>query len=302
VDWDAVLRANLHTCSPGNHAKFNEQIAQTLFKLQLTLLRWKLTSAMALLRENTERRAGRAAFLRQSVVGVALAAAVIGAWISIHIGAIYNVAPFDYSAFSIAATILLQSWLTVGLFIVAHDCMHGSLAPGRRTLNRAVGQFCLGIYGAFSYDALRTEHFKHHRHSGTAEDPDFDENNPAHFLPWLVTFMRGYSTWRQPAFFAAGAIIHVAAFGAEPWRVALFWMVPALVSAVQLFYFGTYLPHRVEAVAFADSHNSRSAPWPWIATLLTCFHFGRHHEHHSAPNVPWWQLPRVTLSNDALDS
>ncbi|MFA9473554.1 MAG: fatty acid desaturase [Filomicrobium sp.] len=26
-------------------------------------------------------------------------------------------------------------------------------------------------------------------------------------------------------------------------------------------------------------------------SLLTCFHFGYHHEHHLQPDVPWWRLP-----------
>jgi beta-carotene ketolase (CrtW type) len=26
-------------------------------------------------------------------------------------------------------------------------------------------------------------------------------------------------------------------------------------------------------------------------SLLTCFHFGYHHEHHDTPWVPWWKLP-----------
>jgi beta-carotene/zeaxanthin 4-ketolase len=253
-------------------------------------------------RDGADRLSGRSAFVRQSLIGLSLAAAVIASWIGVHVTAIYGIAPFNGSGVpTLVAAVLLQSWLSVGLFIIAHDAMHGSLAPGRRTLNRVFGQFCLGLYGAFSYDALRHEHFKHHSHVGTADDPDFDANHPTRFAPWFVTFMRRYSTWRQPAYFAAGSIAHVIVFQAEPWRAAVFWMLPALVSAVQLFYFGTYLPHRIESAPFADQHNSRSAPWPWIATLLTCFHFGRHHEHHIAPHVPWWRLPDVKLPGPNAD-
>jgi beta-carotene ketolase (CrtW type) len=36
---------------------------------------------------------------------------------------------------------------------------------------------------------------------------------------------------------------------------------------------------------------------PEIVSLLTCFHFaGFHREHHEQPHVPWWRLPRVTVS------
>ncbi|NIP33402.1 MAG: beta-carotene ketolase, partial [Thermoplasmata archaeon] len=34
---------------------------------------------------------------------------------------------------------LLMTFLYVGMFITAHDAMHGSVLPGARGLNRAVG-------------------------------------------------------------------------------------------------------------------------------------------------------------------
>jgi beta-carotene ketolase (CrtW type) len=39
--------------------------------------------------------------------------------------------------------VALQTWLSTGLFITAHDAMHGTLAPGRPHWNRAVGGLCL---------------------------------------------------------------------------------------------------------------------------------------------------------------
>ena len=71
----------------------------------------------------------------------------------------------------------------------------------------------------------------------------------------------------------------------------VFWALPALLSSVQLFYFGTFRPHRHDDSPFADDHNARSNGFGWLASLLSCFHFGYHHEHHLAPQVPWWRLP-----------
>jgi beta-carotene ketolase (CrtW type) len=70
-------------------------------------------------------------------------------------------------------------------------------------------------------------------------------------------------------------------------------MVPALLSSLQLFYFGTYLPHRPGPDAFTDHHRARSNGYSEWLSLLTCFHFGYHHEHHRAPGEPWWRLPTV---------
>jgi beta-carotene ketolase (CrtW type) len=72
---------------------------------------------------------------------------------------------------------------------------------------------------------------------------------------------------------------------------------PALLSTLQLFVFGTWLPHRPHADApFADRHRARSQRWPTWLSLLTCYHFGYHWEHHAHPHVPWWRLP-ATVQN-----
>lgn len=62
-----------------------------------------------------------------------------------------------------------------------------------------------------------------------------------------------------------------------------FWALPAILSAVQLFYFGTYLPYRHEAAPFVDGHRARGSGLAWLLLLLTCFHFGHHHTHHAKP-------------------
>jgi beta-carotene ketolase (CrtW type) len=70
-----------------------------------------------------------------------------------------------------------------------------------------------------------------------------------------------------------------------------FWVVPALLSTVQLFYFGTYLPHRELTEPYKDQHRARSNNYSNIFSLLTCYHFGYHWEHHEYPHIAWWRLP-----------
>jgi beta-carotene/zeaxanthin 4-ketolase len=79
--------------------------------------------------------------------------------------------------------------------------------------------------------------------------------------------------------------------GAPAVNVFVFWAFPALLSSAQLFYFGTYLPHRHDDDGFVDRHRARSSDYGWLTSLLTCFHFGYHHEHHLHPHLPWWALP-----------
>jgi len=76
-------------------------------------------------------------------------------------------------------------------------------------------------------------------------------------------------------------------------NLLLFWVAPALLSTFQLFYFGTYLPHRLPAAGYDNMHRAVSSNYPVWLSLLTCFHFGYHLEHHVQPVVPWWRLPRL---------
>jgi beta-carotene/zeaxanthin 4-ketolase len=225
-----------------------------------------------------------------AAIGLGLAALVIGGWASLHVGAIFLV---DWSRLWWAApfVILVQTWLSVGLFIIAHDCMHGSLLPRAPALNGWIGRVAVFIYAGFSYDRLYESHHEHHRWSGTDRDPDFDANHPRAFLPWYLKFFRTYFGWREFGILTVGVVVYILILGWRWPNILLFWALPAILSSVQLFYFGTYRPHRQDDTPFADRHNARSNEFPWLLSLLTCFHFGYHHEHHDRPWVPWWKLP-----------
>lgn len=239
---------------------------------------------------HSESRAERG---HHGAVGLLLAAAIVVSWLFLHI---YGVFFFDFGTTSFliaAAAITILCWLYVGLFIVAHDCMHGSLVPGQAEANRWIGQLCVGLYAGFSYDSLHRKHMLHHRHSGTADDPDFADRPPSSFAAWYREFMAEYLTPAELVVMAVQGTIYLAILRADMLNVAVFWVLPALLSSVQLFLFGTYLPHRPGHAGFDDRHNARSNDYPAWLSLLTCFHFGYHHEHHLRPGEPWWRLPVV---------
>jgi beta-carotene ketolase (CrtW type) len=223
------------------------------------------------------------------MTGLLLAAAIGLAWLVLHIAGVWWIdLPRDWPW--VPPLVAVQTWLSVGLFIVAHDAMHGSLAPGRPRVNHAVGQLALTLYAGFSFRRLRVAHHAHHRHPGSAEDPDFDAEHPTRALPWYLAFMRRYFGWREALAMAAISLPYAWVLG-ERAPYLVFWWLPSILASLQLFWFGTYLPHRHAADGFADRHNARSNAWPEWVSLLTCFHFGYHHEHHLAPGVPWWRLP-----------
>ena len=239
---------------------------------------------------------------RTTLVGLGLATAIIAVWLAIHLVGVFSWTWTPATALLAVPLVLLQTWLSVGLFIVSHDAIHGSLAPGRPRVNRAYGWVVMTLYAGFHYDRLAESHDRHHDAPGTAGDPDFSASHPDRFAPWFGQFMRHHFGLRPFVFVNVVVWTYVLALGADMANVLAFYGVPSIASAVQLFYFGTYRPHRhLEAGhaddAFADAHNARSDRMPTLLATLTCYNFGGfHHEHHLYPGEPWWRLPRRRLA------
>lgn len=225
----------------------------------------------------------------QTLIGLTLAGLIMTAWLGLHIYGVYWHRWTVWSILIAPVVVAVQTWLSVGLFITAHDAMHGSLAPGRPRLNVAVGSLALALYAGFRFQPLNTAHHAHHAAPGTEDDPDFHAGAPRAFLPWFYGFFRTYFGWREMAVLTVLVCIAVLILGARIPNLLVFWATPALLSALQLFIFGTWLPHRQTDAPFADHHNARSSAFGPTLSLLTCFHFGRHHEHHLTPWKPWWR-------------
>jgi beta-carotene ketolase (CrtW type) len=231
----------------------------------------------------------------QRAIGFALMIGIAGTWLAIHFWGMFG---FELTwtnwPFALALAVV-QCWLSVGVFIVCHDAMHGSLLPGSPRTNAAIGAVLLALYAGFDWKRLRDAHFDHHRLAGLAGDPDFDEHNPADFWRWYATFFRRYFGWRSILFVHTVVGIYWLVLEIPMVQIVLIYGLPALASSLQLFYFGTFRTHRhIEGEAangFADHHNARSESFGTLASLATCFHFGYHLEHHRRPDVPWWALP-----------
>lgn len=228
---------------------------------------------------------------RQAATGLALAALVFAGWLSLHI---YGLFVFELSWRTLPVALAMaavQCWLSVGLFIVSHDAMHGSLVPGGKRINGVIGGTLLFLYAGFIWPRMRSAHFDHHRHAGRAGDPDFDEHHPTLFWRWYATFIQRYFGWNSILFVSTVVTVYWLVFQVPMAQIVLLYGLPAIASSLQLFYFGTWRPHNHRHGTFADTHNARSEEFGTLVSLATCFHFGYHHEHHLAPNVPWWRLP-----------
>ncbi|MBU7586499.1 MAG: fatty acid desaturase [Nostoc sp. TH1S01] len=197
----------------------------------------------------------------------------------------------------IAVTVLWQTFLYTGLFITAHDAMHGVVFPKNAQINHLIGRICVLFYALFSYQELLNKHYLHHRYSSTKDDPDFYENQYQNFFAWYFNFIKSYWSWQQHLGLICAYIVLKYVFNICDVNLILFWVIPSILSSIQLFYFGTYLPHRKVEGGYTSVHRTRSTPLPTFWSFITCYHFGYHKEHHEHPNVPWWKLPDIYKRN-----
>ncbi len=223
-----------------------------------------------------------------SIQGIAIGLTIMGLWA----GSLIFLLSLDISKleiFWIIPAIATQTFLYTGVFITAHDAMHCAIFPQNPKINHLIGRL------AVSYQKLLKNHWLHHRHPASETDPDFYDSN---LLGWYFKFFSRYFSLIQIA--GLGIIFNLlnyfSIFPAE--NMFLFWVIPSLLSSVQLFYFGTYLPHREPEGGYTNHHRCQSNSLSTFWSFITCYHFGYHEEHHEYPHLPWWQLPIIRKSKE----
>lgn len=193
--------------------------------------------------------------------------------------------PISWSNPLVYLGILVQMHLYTGLFITAHDAMHGVVSSNKR-LNHLTGWIAAILFSYNFYDRLFPKHHEHHRHVATEDDPDYHASGK--FLIWYFSFIRQYVTVWQLILMAVTFNLLKLFLPTE--NLIVFWMLPAVLSTFQLFYFGTYLPHRGES---DNKHHSSTQAKNHVWAFISCYFFGYHYEHHDAPCTPWWRLWKV---------
>lgn len=225
--------------------------------------------------------------------GLAFALAVLLVWTA----SLFWLLASDLHTWSVPALVMvvvLRSLVQTALFIVGHDAMHGTLLPEQPKANDGLGQLVLTLYALLPWRRSRLNHRRHHRAPGSLRDPDFHGGRG--LAGWFRRFLGAYLPWpRLLALVSAWCLL--ALLGGSHWpqaalRLLLAWILPLLLSALQLFVVGTVLPHR-RAEACGNRHRAESLALPPWLSLLACYHFGYHWEHHEYPNVPWFGLAGV---------
>lgn len=243
-------------------------------------------------------RTSTAAIIRESFVSVSIGAIIVTLWLFTAYASLFVLPDVrELSVYAAIAVIAGRSFLHTGLFILAHDAMHGSLMPAYPKVNDWAGRFVLGIYSFLSFNRMTEYHHQHHRTPAQDADPDF---YPGSFWPWYFNFMRAYIRDGQGAIIFWGMSLFfyplILIFHVPLLNVVLFWLLPQGLSSWQLFYFGTYLPHKRPPGGHTNAHRAVSSEASPFISFLSCYHFDYHWEHHQYPHLPWYKLPSVHRS------
>jgi len=216
---------------------------------------------------------------KNSHTGIVVALIVISCWfVSLYLLLNWD---FQWTNPLVYVMVLVQMHLFTGLFITAHDAMHGTISPNKK-VNDLLGYISVFVYAGFFYNRLYAKHHQHHKHVHTELDPDFA---PHSFWKWYFRFMLNYVTVIQLIIMAVA--FNVLKIWVDQQNLLLFWVLPSLLSTLQLFYFGTYLPHKGE---HENEYHSSTLQKNHFIAFITCYFFGYHLEHHQKPGMPWWQL------------
>ena len=217
---------------------------------------------------------------------------IISIW-AVSLGCLIFLDISHFNLVMLVPIILFQTFLYTGLFITAHDAMHGLVFPQNPKINHFIGSLCMFLYGLLPYKKLLKKHWLHHHNPATQTDPDFHDGKHKNFFAWYFHFMKAYWSWRQIItliiiYHSAHQILHLPSA-----NLTYFWVIPSLSSSLQLFYFGTFLPHTEPIGGYIQPHCAQTISRPIWWSFITCYHFGYHEQHHEYPHIPWWQLPEI---------
>lgn len=235
----------------------------------------------------------------ESWIGLLLAMIILSLWVISLVG-LFSVPCSTLSLGWIILAVIGRTFLQTGLFVIAHDAMHANLISHRKWLNDMIGTVALSLYACLPYQHCCNNHRKHHQHPAQIGDPDFHDGIHTHPVLWYLTFLQSYLSIRSVGFLLLnGCLLFWGLsyfFQISITHLLLFWGLPLILSSIQLFFFGTYLPHRREFTPFnPPAKQTRLFLVLW--SMLSCYHFGFYHwEHHQSPKTPWYRLPQAAVS------
>lgn len=209
------------------------------------------------------------------------------------------------------------------LAVLMHDATHYRLF-GNRRWNEYTGEVLAWLF-LFTLNGYRKNHFAHHRHLNTDDDPDWarKKDDPYFALPQdgkgvAVRLLKGICgvrfftearniarakhlqhaprslKIRRGLFY--GAVLASAAYW-QLWPLLLkYWIVSVMTTLAFILYVRSLAEHHGGAMIWDGDmlRGSRhlDATW-WEKFLLAPHNVHYHVDHHLYPSVPYYNLPRL---------
>lgn len=233
--------------------------------------------------------AGRSVF-KLTVTAIPFAAFWMLTWLAVHFG-------FWWGLILIvpAAGFLLR------LFMIQHDCGHGSFFA-RRRFDDWTGRV-LGVLTLTPYDYWRRAHATYHASAG-----NLDERGVGDITTLTVTEYYGRSRWGRIGYRLYRHPLVM--FGIGPAWLFLFQQrLPIVLLAGSIGVWLFYVQHQFEkthwskepewqfpkAALHGASHYDLPRPLRWLTGNI-----GIHHVHHLSSKIPYYRLPEVLRNHPEL--
>jgi fatty acid desaturase len=228
--------------------------------------------------------------------------------------------------FSLIAYLLTIAFIGArqhALLILMHDGVHYRLFRGRQ-LNDWTSEIVLAWPNLISARAYRKNHFAHHRHLNTAQDPDWARRQgdptwvfPTHWSTLALLMLRDASglgaiyylrlalmllskdTGVSRGFLAARYGFYVAVVAVLAWFGAIhlllmYWFVPLFTWMTVIFRIRSIAEHSAiegRANAYAQTRSTRASLLEHVFVAPKNVNY--HIEHHFYPSVPFYRLPEL---------
>lgn len=228
-------------------------------------------------------------------ISIVIAVTIFSCWL-LSLVQLFKLNIADLSSIEIILGVCLRSFLHTGIFIIIHEAIHGVIVSNNRRINDYIGYAACILYALLPYRTLAENHSLHHSSPATELDPDFYSADSNNFVLWYISFMQKYQSGKQfwILFWGMTFVFWTFIYLKVPTaNIFLFWVIPIVISSLQLFTFGIFLPHRNQELNMSDRHRAKSINYPTILSFVACYHFGYHWEHHQHPYLPWYKLPSV---------
>ena len=221
-------------------------------------------------------------------MGTSIAITIMALWGG-HLFYVLHFVNVSWDSLWVYPHILIQAYLYTGLFITGHDAMHRTISK-RKWVNNVTGYIAVFLFAGLSYPRLIKNHWEHHKDPGTEKDPDFYVKS-GNFWVWWFMFMVRYTTIWQ--IITMAVIFNLLKLRFSVPSLVVFWIIPAFLATFQLFYFGTFVPHKQPHTHEMGRHKARTLKKNHLWAMISCYFFGYHYEHHSSSGTPWWRLYRL---------